>query len=55
MARLGHMFGGIDVLAGNVSTWFCIPLHINLQDGIQTILSWKTTGEKPPYPCCPDD
>lgn len=41
----GHMFGGIGVLAGNVSKWFCIPLHINLQDGIQTILGWKS-GEK---------
>ena len=43
----GHMFGGIGVLAGNTSKWFCIPLHINLQDGIQTILSWKTKEEKP--------
>jgi hypothetical protein len=43
----GHMFGGIGVLAGNVSKWFCIPLHINLQDGIQTILSWETKEEQP--------
>lgn len=43
----GHMFGGIGVLAGNVSKWFCIPLHINLQDGIQTILSWKTKEGQP--------
>lgn len=43
----GHMFGGIGVLAGNVSKWFCIPLHINLQDGIQTIQSWKTKEEQP--------
>lgn len=43
----GHMFGGIGVLAGNVSKLFCIPLHINLQDGIQTILSWKTKEEQP--------
>jgi len=44
----GHMFGGIGVLAGNISKWFCIPLHINLQDGIQTILSWDADrGEKP--------
>ena len=42
----GHMYGGIGVLAGNVSKWFCIPLHINLQDGIQTILSWKTKEER---------
>jgi len=43
----GHMFGGIGVLAGNVSKWFCVPLHINLQDGIQTILSWKSKEEQP--------
>lgn len=43
----GHMFGGIGVLAGNDSKWFCIPLHINLQDGIQTIRSWKEKGGKP--------
>lgn len=42
----GHMFGGIGVLAGNVSKWFCIPLSINLQDGIQTILSWGNRDEK---------
>jgi hypothetical protein len=42
----GHMFGGIGVLAGNISKWFCIPLNINLQDGIQTILSWKGEGEQ---------
>lgn len=44
----GHMFGGIGVLAGSISKWFCIPLHINLQDGIQAILSWKAKGEMPP-------
>lgn len=43
----GHMFGGIGVLAGNISKWFCIPLNINLQDGIQTILSWKGEEEQP--------
>lgn len=43
----GHMFGGIGVLAGNISKWFCIPLHINIQDGIQTIQSWETKEEQP--------
>ena len=37
----GHLFGGIGVLAGNLSKTYCIPLSINLQDGIQTILNWK--------------
>lgn len=43
----GHMFGGIGVLAGSLAKWFCIPLHINLQDGIDTINSWDDTSETP--------
>lgn len=41
----GHMFGGIGVLAGNSSKLFCIPLFINLQDGIKTIRSWLQPEE----------
>jgi cell division protein FtsB len=37
----GHLFGGIGVLAGNLAKTYCIPLSINLQDGIQTIRNWK--------------
>lgn len=37
----GHLFGGIGILAGNLTKTYCIPLSINLQDGIQTILNWK--------------
>jgi len=37
----GHMFGGIGVLAGSIEKWFCTPLHINLQDGTQTVNKWK--------------
>lgn len=36
----GHMFGGIGVLAGNSSKLSCIPLFINIQDGIKTIRNW---------------
>ena len=42
----GHMFGGIGVLAGNSSKMFCIPLLINLQDGVKTIRSWTQPEEK---------
>jgi hypothetical protein len=42
----GHMFGGIVVLAGNSSKMFCIPLLINLQDGVKTIRSWVQPEEK---------
>lgn len=41
----GHMFGGIGVLAGNSSKLFCIPLFINLQDGVKTIRSWTQPEE----------
>lgn len=41
----GHMFGGIGVLAGNNSKMFCIPLLINLQDGVKTIRSWVQPKE----------
>lgn len=41
----GHMFGGIGVLAGSLTKWFCIPLRINLQDGMETIRSWDDTLE----------
>jgi len=37
----GHLFGGIGVLAGDLTKTYCIPLSINLQEGIQTILNWK--------------
>lgn len=40
------MFGGIGVLAGNSSKMFCIPLFINLQDGVKTIRSWIQPEEK---------
>lgn len=36
---LGHTFGGIGVIVGNNSKLFCIPLFINIQDGIKTIRS----------------
>lgn len=42
----GHMFGGIGILAGNSSKMFCIPLLINLQDGVKTIRSWIQPKEK---------
>ena len=44
----GHMFGGIGVLAGSIAKWFCIPLNINLQDGLQVMDSWgKETAQQP--------
>ncbi|WP_200905877.1 transposase [Paenibacillus sp. IHB B 3415] len=37
----GHLFGTIGILVGDSRKWFCLPLFMNLQDGIQTILGWK--------------
>ncbi len=34
------MFGGLGVLAGNLSKWFCIPLRFNIQDGLQQTSGW---------------
>lgn len=46
----GHLFGAIGILVGDSRKWFCLPLFIHLQDGIQTILGWKKAegeGETP--------
>ncbi len=36
----GHMFGGLGILAGSLSKWFCIPLRFNIQDGLQQTSEW---------------
>ncbi len=36
----GHMFGGLGVLTGGLSKWFCIPLRFNIQDGLQRTSGW---------------
>lgn len=41
----GHMFGGVGVLAGNLSKFFCIPLSIRLHDGVKCIRLWKNASE----------
>ena len=42
----GHMFGAIGVLIGDNQKLFCVPLFINLQDGIKTICSWINPDER---------
>lgn len=42
----GHMFGGIGVLTGTAQKWFCMPLFINLQDGVKTIFAWNSIDER---------
>lgn len=38
-----HMFGGIGVLSGNSSKFFCIPLLITLQDGVKAFFKWQVS------------
>lgn len=48
----GHLFGAIGILIGDSSKWFCLPLFMNLQDGIQPIPGWKKSaneGENPSH------
>ncbi|WP_330382008.1 hypothetical protein [Thermotalea metallivorans] len=42
----GHMFGAVEVLVGNINQWLCLPLFINLQNGVSTIFSWKDCSER---------
>jgi len=37
----GHMFGGIGAVVSNGSNAFCIPLDLNIQDGLKSTASWK--------------
>ena len=42
----GHLFGAIGILAGTPRKWFCLPLFMNLQDGVKTILGWSIADEE---------
>lgn len=42
----GHLFGAIGILAGTPQKWFCLPLFMNLQDGVKTILGWNKAAEQ---------
>ncbi|WP_317952425.1 transposase [Paenibacillus chitinolyticus] len=33
----GQLFGAIGILIGSPRKWFCLPLFMNLQDGVKTI------------------
>lgn len=37
----GHMFGGIGAVIGNEANSFCIPLDLNIQDGLKETSSWE--------------
>ncbi len=40
----GHMYGGIGTVIGNESKSFCIPLDMNIQDGLRETAAW-TNGD----------
>lgn len=40
----GHFFGAIGVLVGTAAHTLCLPLKINIQDGLQEAASWKNSG-----------
>lgn len=42
----GHFFGAIGILAGTAEKWFCLPLFLNLQDGVKAIFGWDDSSEE---------
>ncbi|MEI3612359.1 hypothetical protein [Pseudogracilibacillus sp. SO30301A] len=44
-AEFGHLFGAIGILMGTPQKWFCLPLFMNLQDGVKTIFGWNDPCE----------
>jgi hypothetical protein len=42
----GHLFGAIGILAGTPQKWFCLPLSMNLQDGVKAIFGWAGDAEE---------
>ncbi|WP_237690763.1 hypothetical protein [Paenibacillus caui] len=42
----GHLFGAIGILMRTPQKWFCLPLFMNLQDGVKTIFGWRDPSER---------
>lgn len=40
----GHLFGAVGLLAGNAAHCFCIPLRMDIQDGLREASSWEGSG-----------
>ena len=41
----GHMFGAVGVLAGEPGRCHCLPLEVNLQDGMRAAAGWDGAAE----------
>ncbi|MBQ3797755.1 MAG: hypothetical protein II842_16010 [Butyrivibrio sp.] len=37
----GHMFGAIGIVVSNSFKRFCLPLKVNIQEGLKTMASWE--------------
>lgn len=40
----GHMYGAVGILIGNKARSLCLPLKINIQDGLQAAAAWEGSG-----------
>ena len=40
----GHFFGAVGVLVGTAAHTLCLPLKINIQDGLQEAASWRNSS-----------
>ena len=40
----GHLFGAVGVVIGTKLKHFCVPLKINIQDGLRAASSWNGSG-----------
>ncbi len=43
----GHMFGAVGVLVGTLDRHFCLPLKINIQDGLKAASAWDGSDVSP--------
>lgn len=43
----GHMFGAVGMLIGRKGGKFCVPLQMNIQDGLRAVSSWDGSGISP--------
>lgn len=41
----GHMFGAVGVVVSNKNKRFCLPLKINIQDGLRSAASWEESAK----------
>lgn len=42
----GHLWGAVGALIGNTKKTFCLPLFLNLQDGVKTPFAWNGANER---------